>query len=61
MRGVFAHPVSGREAAKQLLNLRHGNLSVVDYTIKFRTLAAESQWNPEALISTFQNSFLDAI
>lgn len=33
------------DAAKTLTSIRHGRSSVADYTITFRTLAAESGWN----------------
>ena len=36
-------------AAKTLLDLRQGNQSAADYTIQFRTLAAESGWGEQAL------------
>ena len=52
MRKVFDHDVSGQEAAKRLLRLRQGPSSVAEFSIKFRTLAAESGWNKEALVST---------
>ncbi len=38
----------GREAARELAELRQGNRSVTDYSIEFRTLAAECKWNYEA-------------
>ena len=49
LRQVFDHPVSGREAARRLLNLRQGPQTVVDYTIQFRTLAEETGWEEEAI------------
>lgn len=53
LQQVFDHPVSGREAARRLLDLRQGHQSVADYAIEFRTLASESKWDSEALLSTF--------
>ncbi|KAI4898934.1 hypothetical protein NFI96_007063 [Prochilodus magdalenae] len=44
----------GREAATALLNTHQGSLSVADYTIDFRTLAAESRWNLVALGAVYQ-------
>lgn len=38
---VFDHPVSGREAARRLLDLHQSHQSVTDYFIEFRTLASE--------------------
>ncbi len=53
LQQVFDHPVSGREAARRLLDLCQGNQAVADYAIDFRTLASESRWDSEALVSTF--------
>ena len=47
LRQVFDHPVSGREAARRLLDLRQGPQTVVDYAIQFRTLAEETGWEEE--------------
>ncbi|KAI2644601.1 Retrotransposon-derived protein PEG10 [Labeo rohita] len=41
MRRVFDRAVMGREAASVLPDLRQGNRTVSDYSIEFRTLAAE--------------------
>lgn len=46
---MFDHHISGRNAAQRLIALRQDSQSVVDYAIDFRTLAAESGWNIEAL------------
>ncbi|KAI4880169.1 hypothetical protein NFI96_015536, partial [Prochilodus magdalenae] len=54
MRRTFDGPVRRRVAATALLNIHQGSLSVADYTIDFRTLAAESGWNPEALGALYQ-------
>lgn len=53
MRKVFDHPVQGRDAAKRLLSLRQGSRSVAEYSVEFRTVAAESGWNQEALQGVF--------
>ena len=45
--------MSGRKAAQNLLQLRQDSRSVADYAVDFRTLAAESAWNPEALFNMF--------
>lgn len=42
-------PLSRREAARLHQNAR----SVANYAVDFRTLAAESAWNPEALFDMF--------
>ena len=61
LRQVFDHPVSGREAARRLLDLRQGPQTVVDYTIQFRTLAEETGWEEEAMISTFYHGLAEEI
>ncbi|KAL6456552.1 hypothetical protein MHYP_G00350960 [Metynnis hypsauchen] len=54
MRTTFHNPRGGREAVPRLLALSQGTCSVADYAIEFRTLAAESGWNEEALMAVFQ-------
>ena len=54
MKKVFHHPVSGRDATKRLLSLRQGSRSVAEYSVEFRTLAAEAEWNDTALQGVFQ-------
>lgn len=46
---VFAHPNVEANAAKHLLSLRQGQRSVADYSIEFRILGKESQWNDHSL------------
>lgn len=48
LRKVFDRAASGREAARILAELRQGDRTVTDYSIEFRTLAAECGWNSEA-------------
>lgn len=61
MKQIFDHPVSGKEATKRLLSLRQGNRSVAELAIEFRTLAAESGWNDEALQGAFLNALSDTM
>lgn len=61
MRSIFDHPVSGWEVANQLLQFCQGSRSVAEYTTAFCTLASESQWSQEALITAFQNGLSDPI
>lgn len=58
---VFDHPISGRQASKRLLTLRQDTGSVAEYAIKFRTMAAGSGWNNEALMVCFQNGLSETI
>ncbi|XP_047195290.1 uncharacterized protein LOC124851551 [Hippoglossus stenolepis] len=50
LRKVFDHATPGREAARGLFNLIQGSRRTVDYSIDFRTLAAESDWNSSSLM-----------
>uniref|UniRef100_A0A3Q3W915 DUF4939 domain-containing protein n=1 Tax=Mola mola TaxID=94237 RepID=A0A3Q3W915_MOLML len=42
---IFQSTSPGREAARSLVSLRQGKRSVTDYTIEFRTIAADNSWN----------------
>lgn len=53
MKRVFDHPVQGRDASYRLTAICQGSQSVADYTIEFRTLAAESGCNDMALQGAF--------
>lgn len=58
---VFQGPSSGPDSAKQLLTLHQGRRSVTDYAIQFRTVAAASGWNNEALTVCFLKGLSDTI
>ncbi len=61
MKKVFDRSVSGREAARVLLQARQGRRSVSDYAIDFRTLAAKCSWNVEAQYDAFLNGLSEPI
>ncbi|KAL0147984.1 hypothetical protein M9458_056711 [Cirrhinus mrigala] len=61
LKKVFDRAVSGREAARVLAELRQGNRTVTDYSIEFRTLAAECNWNMEAQWDMFLHGLADCI
>ncbi|KAL0166247.1 hypothetical protein M9458_038091, partial [Cirrhinus mrigala] len=61
MKRVFDRAASGREAARTLMDLRQGERSVSDYSIKFRTLAAECKWNEEAQWDMFLHGLADRV
>ncbi|KAI2661374.1 Transposon Tf2-6 polyprotein [Labeo rohita] len=61
LKKVFDRVVSGREAARVLAELRQGNQTVTDYSIEFRTLAAECNWNMEAQWDMFLHGLADRI
>lgn len=52
---IFGQPSGGTTASDQLLQLRQGSDTVLDYIIRFRTLAASSGWNDQALISAYRH------
>lgn len=60
-RKVFDIVTPGREAARGLFTISQGGRSAVDYSIDFRTLAAESDWNPASLFDAFYNGLSDRI
>ncbi len=61
IRKVFDRAASGREAARLLAELRQGDRSVTDFSIEFRTLAAECRWNSEAQWDMFFHGLADYV
>ncbi len=61
MRRVFDRALDGREAARMLADLCQGEQSVSDYSIQFRTLAAECEWNERAQWDMFLHGLADRI
>lgn len=61
MKRVFDNPVKGKETSNRLLSLSQGNLSAAEYTVRFRTLAAELRWNDDALQAVFVKGLNDAL
>ncbi len=61
LKKVFDRAISGREAARVLAELRQGDRTVTDYSIEFRTLAAECSWNIEAQWDMFLHELADRI
>ena len=60
-RAVFDHPAVGLDAPSRLLVIRQGPRSVAQYTLEFRILAAESQWNDPALLSAYRRGLSDSV
>ncbi len=58
---MFDRAASGREAARFLVELRQGDRSVTDFSIEFRTLAAECRWNSEAQWDMFFHGLADYV
>ncbi|KAK3507938.1 hypothetical protein QTP70_004390 [Hemibagrus guttatus] len=46
IRKVFKHPAGGKDISVQLMELRQGSEAAADYTIRFRTLAAQHRLKP---------------
>ncbi|KAK3510435.1 hypothetical protein QTP70_006850 [Hemibagrus guttatus] len=51
---VFGKPAWDSAIGERLCNLKQGLMSVSDYARQFRTLAAASGWNEQALITTYR-------
>lgn len=54
VREVFEYPAVGKDISLQLMELRQGADTAADYTIKFRTLVAQSGWNDTALWAVYR-------
>lgn len=61
MKRVFDRAVAGKDAARLLAELRQGDRTVADYSIEFRTLAAECRWNEEAQWDMFLHGLADRV
>ncbi len=61
LKKVFNRAASSREAARELAELRQGNRSLTDYSIEFRTLAAECKWKNEAQWDMFGHGLANRI
>ncbi|ROL54940.1 Retrotransposon-derived protein PEG10 [Anabarilius grahami] len=53
-REVFGKPLTDSSAGEKLYNLKQGAMSIYDYALQFRTLAAICGWNEQALITTYR-------
>ncbi|KAK3539560.1 hypothetical protein QTP70_010231, partial [Hemibagrus guttatus] len=51
---VFGKPAWDSSIGERLCKLKQGLMSVSDYALQFRTLAAASGWNEQALITTYR-------
>ncbi|KAK3529972.1 hypothetical protein QTP86_009360 [Hemibagrus guttatus] len=51
---VFGQPERDSSLGERLCQLKQGSMSVSDYALQFRTLAAASGWNEQALITTYR-------
>ena len=53
LKRIYDHPIRGQQAGQHLLKLRQGRRSVREFTSEFRSLAVESGWNDQALLTAF--------
>uniref|UniRef100_A0A8C2FP27 Ty3 transposon capsid-like protein domain-containing protein n=1 Tax=Cyprinus carpio TaxID=7962 RepID=A0A8C2FP27_CYPCA len=53
-REVFGKPTWDSSIGEKLYNLKQGKMSVNEYALQFRMLAATSGWNEQALITTYR-------
>ena len=53
-KSVFDHPSNGADAAGRLHSIQQGPRSIAKYTLEFRTLAANSGWDDNALRSAYR-------
>ncbi|KAK3508036.1 hypothetical protein QTP70_011079 [Hemibagrus guttatus] len=51
---MFGRPEGDSSVGERLCRIKQGNLSVTEYALQFRTLAAASGWNEQALITTYR-------
>jgi len=51
---VFEHPAGGKSAGDQLLSLCQGKTTAAEYTLTFRTLAAQTNWVDDTLKLLFR-------
>ena len=58
-RCVFDHPANGSDTAGHLHSLRQGIRGLVEYTLEFRTLVADSGWDDIAFRSAYQHGLCE--
>ncbi|KAK2917253.1 hypothetical protein Q8A73_003999 [Channa argus] len=61
LRKIFDHPAPSKNAADRLLSLRQGFRSVADFSVEFRVLATEAQWDDAALRTVFRHGLSDPV
>ena len=61
LQRVFDGGLTQPRAASRLCSLSQGPRSVTEYAIEFRTLAAETGWEGEALVSTFYQGLRESL
>jgi len=61
LRDVFDHPDYWGDASRRLINIRQGARSVADYSVEFKTLAADAGWDDAALWGLFLNGLTEQL
>lgn len=60
-KSVFGKPRGDTSASEQLYQIRQGSDNLPDYVIRFRTLAAASGWNDQALTTAYRHGLQPAL
>jgi len=60
-RDVFNHPDFWGDASRRLINIRQGACSVANYSVEFKTLAADAGWDDAVLRGLFLNGLSDLL
>ncbi|XP_075465126.1 uncharacterized protein LOC142499531 [Ascaphus truei] len=60
-RQVFDTPARQETASDSLLELSQRRRPVAQYTLAFRTIAAETRWDQESLVSVFWRGLTDSV
>lgn len=55
---VFGRPADDSSVGEQLYNLGQGFMSINEYSLKFRTLAAASGWNEHSLLIAYRQGLV---
>jgi len=61
LKQVFDHPVCAQDTSKRLLNLRHHQRSIADYSVEFRIVATGSGWGDKSLRGVFLHGFSEQL
>jgi len=61
LRDVFDHPDYWGDASRRLVNIRQGARSVADYSVEFKTLAADAGWDDVVLRGLFLNGLTEQL
>ncbi|KAK3547900.1 hypothetical protein QTP70_000359 [Hemibagrus guttatus] len=57
----FGKPSWDSSISKELYNLKQGKMSVNEYALQFRTLAAKSGWNEQALLTSYRQGLVPQV